>query len=427
MFDNDLDDDDGEAKENKLRERLGIVPTPHKQFMSQEDEVNDFLRRAIDSIDQLRKQNVRPFFLTFSKSDCEDNYYAEGDYLFVPSISMSLFTYIVIVCVNLTVFPRSWQLGLLFGIIFLVITLFLVWSSCVRNVMQQRRKSAVKCCAHYSSVVLSVLIFLAAIAQFVPLSSSSRRLCSVYQNTTTTASGTFTSCCSRTEPGCCGEHSEYTTLSVFLVLIALSVYRHFQWYIKVLLMSLLGFAYTLLLALHFQREFPCQVYKETLGRLWYLVFALACHLYMRERISRLDFLWKVQATQEQEEMEEKRKHNKQLLYTILPGHVAEHFLEHKYEHDLYAEDCPSVMVMFSSISNFSSFYLELDSTGEGRECLRVLNQIIVDFDSLLSQPRYRSIEKIKTMGETYMAASGLEVCYITFIFLFYSATIIRNI
>ena len=41
--------------------RLGILPT---EYMSPEDEVNDFLRRAIDAsnIDQLRKQNVRPIF-----------------------------------------------------------------------------------------------------------------------------------------------------------------------------------------------------------------------------------------------------------------------------------------------------------------------------------------------------------------------------
>lgn len=32
----------------------------------------------------------------------------------------------------------------------------------------------------------------------------------------------------------------------------------------------------------------------------------------------------------------------------------------------------------------------------------------VDFDKLLMQPRFKSIEKIKTIGATYMAASGLN-------------------
>ena len=38
--------------------------------------------------------------------------------------------------------------------------------------------------------------------------------------------------------------------------------------------------------------------------------------------------------------------------------------------------------MFSSICNFDEFYNELEATGEGVECLRVLNQIIVDFDEV---------------------------------------------
>lgn len=45
-----------------------------------------------------------------------------------------------------------------------------------------------------------------------------------------------------------------------------------------------------------------------------------------EQITRLDFLWKAQATQEKDEMEDKRKYNKKLLHNILPSHVTEHFL-----------------------------------------------------------------------------------------------------
>jgi hypothetical protein len=38
--------------------------------------------------------------------------------------------------------------------------------------------------------------------------------------------------------------------------------------------------------------------------------------------------------------------------------------------------------MFSHIVNFSDFYNELAANGEGRECLRFLNEIIVDFDEV---------------------------------------------
>ena len=49
-------------------------------------------------------------------------------------------------------------------------------------------------------------------------------------------------------------------------------------------------------------------------------------LFQYEQISRLDFLWKVQATEEKEDMEGIREYNRRLLHNILPGNVAEHFL-----------------------------------------------------------------------------------------------------
>lgn len=42
--------------------------------------------------------------------------------------------------------------------------------------------------------------------------------------------------------------------------------------------------------------------------------------------------------------------------------------------------------------------------------LQMINNFlfIVDFDELLDEERFDSIEKIKTVGSTYMAASGLN-------------------
>ena len=38
--------------------------------------------------------------------------------------------------------------------------------------------------------------------------------------------------------------------------------------------------------------------------------------------------------------------------------------------------------MFASIANFSEFYVELEANNEGVECLRLLNEIIADFDDV---------------------------------------------
>jgi hypothetical protein len=40
------------------------------------------------------------------------------------------------------------------------------------------------------------------------------------------------------------------------------------------------------------------------------------------------------------------------------------------------------------------------------ECLRLLNEIIADFDEILEEDCLHCIEKIKSTGATYMAASG---------------------
>ena len=63
--------------------------------------------------------------------------------------------------------------------------------------------------------------------------------------------------------------------------------------------------------------------------------------------------------------------------------------------------------MFASIPNFPEFYVELESNNEGVECLRLLNEIIADFDEILSEEQFKYIEKIKSTGSTYMAASGM--------------------
>jgi hypothetical protein len=52
--------------------------------------------------------------------------------------------------------------------------------------------------------------------------------------------------------------------------------------------------------------------------------------------------------------------------------------------ELYHEWRESVCIMFATITNFSEFYTELDANNEGVECLRLLNEIIADFDEVFA-------------------------------------------
>ncbi|XP_078801446.1 adenylate cyclase type 7 isoform X3 [Oryzias latipes] len=124
---------------------------------------------------------------------------------------------------------------------------------------------------------------------------------------------------------------------------------------------------------------------------------------------RQDFLLKYKNRTEQDEIETRENLNRLLLENVLPAHVATLFVgENKKNEDLYYKSYDCVCVMFASVPDFKEFYTECDINKEGLECLRLLNEIIADFDELLSKPKFSGVEKIKTIGSTYMAAAGLS-------------------
>ncbi|KOB67681.1 putative Adenylate cyclase type, partial [Operophtera brumata] len=150
----------------------------------------------------------------------------------------------------------------------------------------------------------------------------------------------------------------------------------------------------------------CLVALTSILKLYYLIKTfLATINYIMYLTSRLDFLWNLQASQDLNLMKETQNTNELLLEHILPDHVVNHFLYRKLcPNELYSKWHDEVGVMFAGIPNFHEFYFEQKAI----DCMRLLNEIIFDFDRLLLDKRFNSIEKIKTIGATYMAASGLN-------------------
>ncbi|NXL91990.1 ADCY6 cyclase, partial [Alectura lathami] len=192
---------------------------------------------------------------------------------------------------------------------------------------------------------------------------------------------------------------EYFTYSVVLSLLACSVFLHISSIGKLLLMVAIEATYLVLVEgpqaalfdnadlLLVANALPAEgkVALRYVTPVVLAVFALALYLHAQqvESTARLDFLWKLQATGEKEEMEELQAYNRRLLHNILPKDVAAHFLARERRNDeLYYQSCECVAVMFASISNFSEFYVELEANNEGVECLRLLNEIIADFDEV---------------------------------------------
>lgn len=141
------------------------------------------------------------------------------------------------------------------------------------------------------------------------------------------------------------------------------------------------------------------------------VIALALALVSRqlEVTSRRLFLWRKDVEEQKEKVADMRRKNEALVYNVLPLHVAKHFLgRRRHDDELYSKSHESVGVLFAAMPNFSDFYTEESVNNQGLECLRFLNEVISDFDALLEQPRFKDILKIKTIGSSYMAASGLS-------------------
>uniref|UniRef100_A0A3P8S552 Adenylate cyclase type 1 n=1 Tax=Amphiprion percula TaxID=161767 RepID=A0A3P8S552_AMPPE len=210
---------------------------------------------------------------------------------------------------------------------------------------------------------------------------------------------------------CDGAH--YAFLSCVVGTLTLALFLRVSWLPKMALMLLLGVLYVTVLELSGFRKtadggsFHIRGYEPILSLLLF-VSALALHSRQLDLKLRLDFLWAVQAEEERDGMEKVKLDNRRILFNLLPAHVAQHFLmSNPRNMDLYYQSYAQVGVLFASIPNFNDFYIELDGNNMGVECLRLLNEIIADFDELMDKECYKDIEKIKTIGSTYMAAVGL--------------------
>ncbi|XP_054981878.1 adenylate cyclase type 6 isoform X2 [Sorex araneus] len=427
------------TKDSKAFRQMGIDDSSKdnrgaQDALNPEDEVDEFLGRAIDarSIDQLRKDHVRRFLLTFQRADLEKKYSRKVDPRFGAYVACALLVFCFIAFIQLLVFPHSaLMLGVyaaIFVLLLLTVLACAVYScgSLFPAALRRLSRSIVRSRAHSTAVgIFSVLlVFASTVASMftcdhTPIRTCAAQLLNVTPEAVTACHlqqlnyslGQEAPLCEGPGPTC--SFPEYFVGNVLLSLLASSVFLHISSIGKLAMTFVLGLIYLVLLLL----GPPATVFdnydlllgvhglassNETFsgpdcpvtGRvaLKYmtpvilLVFALALYLHAQqvESTARLDFLWKLQD-------------------------VAAHFLARERRNDeLYYQSCECVAVMFASIANFSEFYVELEANNEGVECLRLLNEIIADFDEIISEERFRQLEKIKTIGSTYMAASGLN-------------------
>uniref|UniRef100_A0A672G0P7 Adenylate cyclase type 7 n=1 Tax=Salarias fasciatus TaxID=181472 RepID=A0A672G0P7_SALFA len=200
---------------------------------------------------------------------------------------------------------------------------------------------------------------------------------------------------------------QYSVYCCILSLIACGVFLRVSFELKVLFLTVASAAYYVLILSTKREHFVA--YGNFLDGRINSICNLSEFCSQNESCFRQDFLLKYKNRTEQDEIETRENLNRLLLENVLPAHVASLFVgENKKNEDLYYKSYDCVCVMFASVPDFKEFYTECDINKEGLECLRLLNEIIADFDELLSKPKFSGVEKIKTIGSTYMAAAGLS-------------------
>ncbi|XP_058823589.1 adenylyl cyclase 78C [Topomyia yanbarensis] len=211
-------------------------------------------------------------------------------------------------------------------------------------------------------------------------------------------------------------HPEYVVFTWVLCLISLATALKLYYLVKTFMAITMVACYSILILVVFKKVFETfdTQFMEASGMplaaqmmILLVVFLtmVTYHARLVEVTSRLDFIWKEQAEKELSNMKSNRHLNDLLIKNILPDHVASYYLSEERTDELYAQMHELCGVMFASIPNFKDFYSE--DIENGKACIRILNEIISDFDSLLEESRFATVEKIKTVGATYMAASNL--------------------
>jgi class 3 adenylate cyclase len=98
-------------------------------------------------------------------------------------------------------------------------------------------------------------------------------------------------------------------------------------------------------------------------------------------------------------LQAEQEKSERLLLNILPGPIAERLKE---QHATIADGFADVTVMFADIINFTQLSEEMPP----KFMVTMLNEVFSHFDRLAEQ---RSLEKIKTIGDAYMVAGGLDL------------------
>ncbi|XP_030061266.1 adenylate cyclase type 2 [Microcaecilia unicolor] len=408
-----------------------------------EEELNERMIQAIDGINAqkqwLKSEDIQRISLLFHNKILEKEYRATTLPAFKYYVTCAYLIFFCIFIVQILVLPKTSILGISFGAAFLLLS-FILFICFAGQLLQCSKKASssllwiLKSSGIISNrpwpritltVTTTAIILTMAIFNMFFLDETVIVIFPIYNTSNLSLPH------SSDEKHLFVQNNyfflPYFIYSCILGFVSCSVFLRINYELKMMIMLIALVVYNVILlhthasmleaySRYLYATIPLKrpgVLKDlkTMGSVSLFIFFITLLVLGRqnEYYCRLDFLWKNKFKKEREEIETMENLNRVLLENVLPAHVAEHFLARNLKNeDLYHQSYDCVCVMFASIPDFKEFYTESDVNKEGLECLRLLNEIIADFDDLLSKPKFSGVEKIKTIGSTYMAATGLS-------------------
>lgn len=405
---------------------------------SEREETNVRMEKEIadDKGCHLGQENIREVRVEFYDSEMEQIYTKIRDELFATNLLTSFLLLICLLLQQFLIQPTKLYLSfvnLFCGALLFSLLLLIVMAEEAESLPQVLRHTSRQLHEHIHLrrlviLLASFVVVLVAITTMLSCTDEEGRH-SISSNSTNCSNST-----SNFQPrnSICN-HPSYFYINGTLALISCAVFR-IKHLLKLLQLFAACLAFTLISALRHHDVIlasasPCgggggdrRATGNMVVNLSLLWSFAACLYYQGRRMeytNRLDMLRKLQAREEIEKMKKIQENNHQLLRNIIPEHVTHHYLGRNKDHEeLYSQKHDCVGVMFASIPNFDDCQLIRSKKTRNNHhrhcdndyahfCLRLLNEIIFDFDHLITQEQFRCLEKIKTIGSTYMAASGL--------------------
>ncbi|XP_041376073.1 adenylate cyclase type 2-like [Gigantopelta aegis] len=396
-----------------------------------QDEINGQLEQKLQQLGVGKycydNSEMTRVLLRFRQKEREQSYLKEKDRVFNFQVACAGFIFICIIVIQAIMLPRvislfvTGAIGFIIFVILLIIGFsesFLPCDSFYRRFHCHKLVNVLTKINRHITVSLSVRLVLALCCMgfvlfiaSISIINCSNVVTSLSSNVSNTTTDVYDVC----------RYPNYYVFCFLLSLTSCTVFVQLSYLIKLVVMTIAVIAYNLLiyvgrydLFIMYDGEVQEDVSEDYLNlpiraSIYLIIMYITLQALDRqiEYTNRMDYLWKVQ--KDTDEIRVTAAINKIILGNILPVHVAEYFLRSSRKNeDMYHQSYLDVSVMFASIPNFKDFYQQNTANQHGLECIRLLNEIISDFDVLLSLSKFINVEKIKTIGSTYMAATGLQ-------------------